>query len=212
MESNSPLLIFGGSNLASEIRETADLLGDREIYNVIAEGESCLYSHITDNELEVFIKEHPDSRYILGFSIRKLRERFIGILNKYNLLAENVIAPTAYIAKTAKIGTGNYFGHSAVISSHVEIGDRNVIGFLVGIGHDAVIGNDCIINPGAKISGHCVVGNNCLLGANSFIHQGVKVSEYSIIDAMTYIREDVDTPMICSDRNKKQMRTDNILL
>lgn len=208
---SSPLLIIGGNNLALEIREIANFQKDRKIYNVVSDGESCLFSYITDSELEPFIQEYPDSRYIIGFTIKKLRDKFITLFNKYNLQSENVIAPNAHVANTVKMGNGNYIGANVVLSSCVNIGNRNIINFMVGIGHDAEIGNDCTLNPGAKVSGHCIIGDNCLIGANSFVHQGVKVCSNSVIDALTYIRENVEIPMICTDRNKKQLRIENIL-
>ncbi len=78
------------------------------------------------------------------------------------------IMPSAYIAKSAKIGQNCYIGHNVVIEEEVEIGDNTIIesgsfiDFRVKIGGNtridsnvsishAVIGDDVVVLPGARI-------------------------------------------------------------
>ncbi len=207
----SPLLIIGGHNLATEIRETAEQVYEGEIYNVIADDDNCNYTFIRDSELKDFVSHHKDAKYIIGFTIKKLRDKYKELFKQLGIEPQTIISPCAYISSSATIGTGSFIGPHAVISTNVHIGDYDVINFLVGIGHDAVLGDDVVVNPGAKISGHCVIGSNSLVGANSFVHQGISIYENSIVDAMTHVRKGCKEATLYSDKNSKQIRVPNIL-
>lgn len=66
------------------------------------------------------------------------------------------------------------------------------------IGHNTKIGSDNIFNPGTKVSGCVEIANRCLFGANSFIYQGVHICSDCLIDAMTYLNQNLEEPSICT--------------
>lgn len=194
---NKPtLLIIGGSSTALEIRECAELAPERydEIQNVVGDNEVCQYSYIKDSQLEEKLKSAQNSRFIVGITNIKLKEKFESILMSYGSKPINVIHPTSVISPSAKLGDGNYVGAYAIISSNAVVGDNNLINLQVTVGHDAVIGNNCALNPAARISGNVKIEDNCLIGANAFIFQGLTICHDTQIDAMVYIRENVTAP------------------
>lgn len=193
------LFIVGGESVSLEIRETAELLREHylEIYNVIPNGEKCIYSYVQDGELDLKLKDINEIRYIVGFSKLTLKKVFYDLFNKYNGQLENVIHPNAYLSPKAVLGKGNYIGCNSVISTCARIGNNNIINYNVTIGHDVVLGNDCVLNPGCRISGRDIIGDNCLIGSNAFIFQGVSIHSGCKIDALTYIRKSITEPSIC---------------
>ena len=207
----SPLLIVGGQNLATEIRETAEQVFEGDIYNVIADDDDCKYTFIRDSDIKEFVSCHQEVKYILGFTIKKLRDKYKELFKQLGVEPQTIISPRAYVSSSSIIGKGSFIGPNAVISTNVHIGNYDVINFLVGIGHDAVLGDDVVVNPGAKISGHCVIGSNSLVGANSFVHQGISISDNSIVDAMTHVRKGCKEATLYSDKNSKQIRVPNLL-
>ena len=207
----TPLLIIGGHNLAAEIRETAEQVYDGEILNVIADDDKCDYPFIYDSEIEKFVINHHEVKFILGFTIKKLRDKYKELFRQLGVEPQTIVSPKAYVSPTAKIGKGSFVGPNVVLSTNVSIGDYCVINFLVGIGHDASLGDDVIVNPGAKISGHCVIGASCLIGTNSFVHQGIGICENTIVDALTHVRKGCKDPTLYSDKNAKQIRVPNLL-
>lgn len=193
------LFIIGGESVSLEIRETAELYRNnyKNIYNVVAKGETSIYSYVSDDELEDILPKTENIRYLVGFGNLKLKKHFYEIFGRFDAELENIIHPSTHISPTAKIGKGNYIGCNSVISTGAIMGDNNIINYNVTIGHDVVIGNDCVFNPGCRISGRDTIGDNCLIGANAFIFQGVSIHSDSIIDALSYIRNNIKEPTIC---------------
>lgn len=58
---------------------------------------------------------------------------------------QHLIATTAVIAKTAKIGNNVAIGHYSIIEDNVEIGNNTIIGHGTVIHEGTVIGDNCLI-------------------------------------------------------------------
>lgn len=199
---NHTLYIIGGASTALEIRETIDLIDNPYdcIVNVVADGESCRYSFIEDGKLIDHLRISKKKSFIIGFINQKLRKKFYDLLIANNAEpANNIIHPSAFVSKSAKLGRGNYLACNAVVSSEAELVDFNIINLNVTIGHNTKIGSNCIFNPGARISGNCKVGNRCLFGANSFIFQSKTIGDDCAIDALTYIDRDIEDKKLCTN-------------
>ncbi len=189
------LYIVGGSSTALEIREVANLYYSEKyerMFNVVADGESCVYSFIEDSQLIASIHESGEVYFIIGFTNVALKQKYIALFMNNGGTPANIIHPDTFIAPSAKIGRGNFITCQCIISTQATIGEHNIINYQVMIGHDAIIGNNCTLNPGCKLSGHVKLGDNCMVGSNSFILQGVKVGSDIKIDAMTYINRDIE--------------------
>lgn len=200
------LYIIGGNSTAFEIREIFDLYykdNYTQIYNVIGNEESTILPNsITDSELLESLKESSDISFIVGVTDPNLKKRFRILFEQYSGIEVNCIHPQSYIAPSARLGKGIYIAAFSVVSSNAEIGDGTIININVSIGHDSIIGKDCCINPGARISGHVTIGNKTLIGANAFIFQGLNIGENCAIDAMTYIRHNIKSNIMCSEKNE----------
>lgn len=194
------LYIIGGASTALEMRETIDLIENPYdcIVNVVADGESCRYSFIEDNQLESHLSRSVKKSFIIGFVNQKLRKKFFDLLTAIGAEPAEIIHPRAFVSKSAKIGKGNYIACNAIVSAEAEVGDMNIINLDVTIGHNAIIGNNCIFNPGARISGNCSIGDRSLFGANSFIYQGISVANDCMIDALSYLNQNIEEPSICT--------------
>lgn len=199
------LYIIGGSSTALEMRETAELYYSdlySSIINVIGdnEDEPSDIDFITDADFMRKVESKQSFCYILGFTIKKLRKKYLNLLDSNIYQQVSIIHQQAYISKTAVIGEGSYIAANAIVSTNAQIGKRSIINYQCMIGHDCSIGDDCIFNPGAKISGRVKIGEKCLIGSNSFIYQGTTIGQNSIIDALTYVKSNIDENSICSSR------------
>ena len=196
------LFIVGGSSTALEIRETVDqFFKDKyfAVYNVISDEEPpILQTYIRDSSLLDRLSTIEVSHYIIGFTNRSLRLRFVDLFGGFNSVLDNVIHPSSYVSPSAILGKGNYLAANAVISSNALIGNSNLINYNVTIGHDVVVGSDCFFNPGARISGNVKIGNGCLFGANSFVFQGLEIKDDCQIDALCYIDRVIEANSMCT--------------
>jgi carbonic anhydrase/acetyltransferase-like protein (isoleucine patch superfamily) len=71
-------------------------------------------------------------------------------------------------------------------------------------------GSIVFIHPGARVSGNCKIGERSLIGSNSFVYQNVKVGKDCLIDALTYLHEDVPDKMVVSSRYNKPVHRDTL--
>ena len=200
------LLIFGKISTGAEIYEivTSHYSNDYDSIEMIL---------FNDNFIEEFdLKEKLDNpaytlNYIIGFSDYQQRVKCVNTMNTFsNTKAVSIINPTAYIAKSAKIGDGCYIGANATISTNAVIKNHASINLNVSIGHDAVINEHVLILPGVRISGHVNVGEGTLIGANAFVHQKVTIGKENLIDALTYVRNDLPDRMVSSSRSAKPFK------
>lgn len=205
---DSLLIVVGSKSIAVEIRECADLILSEkytQIVNMIGDDESCSFSSIFDSEAFNYIANFKRVDYIIGFVDVKLKKKIGDLLSRLNCNPINVIHPTAYISKSSCLGIGNYIGPNVVLSTEVKIGNYNLLNFNVTIGHNAIIGDCCTLNPGCRVSGHDIIEDNCLIGSNSFIFQGLKIAHDTQIDAMTYVKKNIEVPSFCKSQLEFKM-------
>lgn len=197
---NHTLYIIGGASTALEIRETIDMVKNEYdcIVNVIENGGTCRYSFVEDDGLVEHLIRSIKKSYIIGFVDQKLRAKYRKLMEENGAVPANVVHPKAVISKSAIIGNGNYIAAYSIISSEAKVGDHNLVNLSVTLGHNTDIGNNNIFNPGARISGCAVIEDRCLFGANSFVYQGIHICSDTLIDAMTYLNQNIEEPSICT--------------
>lgn len=206
---NKELIIFGIKNMAIEIKEIASTYFKQEFCSI-----KTIYfndSFVEDNNLENKINRKDYTiHYIIGFGGTK-RKECIAAMKKYiNFVPYSIIHPSAIIAETAKIGEGCFIQPNTTISSNVIMGDHCVINYNASVGHDSILADNIFIQPGARVSGNCNIGTGTMLGSNSFILQNVTVGEDCLIDALTYIHDDLQKRMIVSSRYDKPVSRDEV--
>jgi len=94
---------------------------------------------------------------------------------------EPVIHPTAVIAETADVALTVRIGPFVVIGDHTTIGAGTRVEAGVVIGDNVSIGSDCVIHPGVTLYDNVTIGNRVLL------HAGVCIGA----DGFGYVRDDM---------------------
>ena len=192
MSKNPSWVILGAGNLifdiidaieANEEKVEAVVLNSR-VDNTLKNKLNTLIISIDD------FKPSKDKKYIFGF-LNSNKEQYIKALNKYNIDYANLIHPTAYIAKSTKLGSGNYIGAGVIIGPNVTIGDYNYFNRGSLIGHDVVLGNMNHVGPGANICGRCEVASKCNFGASSAINDGLHIGSNCIIGSNSTVTKNL---------------------
>ncbi|MGI9496974.1 MAG: acetyltransferase [Mariniblastus sp.] len=155
-----------------------------------------------DPEFQDFIASFPRVNYILGMIDSRLKPKARDYAESKNFVPWSVIHPTAYVAPSATICAGTFIGPQAVVSVNAKIGSHCVIHIHSSIGHDCQIGEFCAVLPGARISGNVVIDEGVMIGSGAFVFQGVRVGSRAQIDALTYVRSDVEEKRLVSCRSK----------
>ena len=98
------------------------------------------------------------------------------------------------------MGAGCFLGPLATVSVDAIIGDHTILHIHCSIGHDSILGRHCSILPGARVSGDVTLGEGVLIGSNAFIFQGSRVGDHTHVDALTYVRGEIQDRQIVSVR------------
>jgi sugar O-acyltransferase (sialic acid O-acetyltransferase NeuD family) len=99
-----------------------------------------------------------------------------------------IIAPTAYVSKSAKMGEGTIVMHQAFINTSTVIGYNCIINTKALIEHDATIGNHCHISTGSVVNGGTIVGEKCFFGSGAVSKQYISIPDGSFIKANSIVK------------------------
>ena len=105
-----------------------------------------------------------------------------------------VIAPSAIVSDTAKLGAGTAIFHRAVINAGASAGRHCVINTGAIIEHCCSIGDNVFIGPGVIMCGEVSIGDDTYVGAGAILKPGVKVCAKCIIGAGTVVTKDITEP------------------
>lgn len=122
------------------------------------------------------------------------RLRFIDIIEQHNLECVNLIDPSGYISRRAKLGKCICIGPNAGIQSHAEIKDYAFITSMAAIGHDAVIGRNTVVQRGAVIASGAIIGDNTYIGVNACLFKtpNQRIGNNVVVHPGVTVMRDVD--------------------
>lgn len=119
-------------------------------------------------------------------------------LKKHNILADiplsrfiSLIHPTAYISRSAEIGTGTVILQQVTLANNVSIGNHVVILANTVINHDCIIGDYTCIASGVCLSGGVKIQENCYLGTNTAIKENVCIGKQCLIGMGSNVLQDI---------------------
>ena len=99
-----------------------------------------------------------------------------------------IIAPTAYVSKSAHIGRGTIIMHQALVNAAAIIGDNCIINSKALVEHDAIIGDHCHISTGSIVNGGTVVGERTFFGSGAVSKQYITIPDGSFIKANSIVK------------------------
>lgn len=104
----------------------------------------------------------------------------------------NFIHPTAYVAKSVKIGYGNILLANCVVNSNAQLGDFNTFNAACLIGHDTIIGCSNFCAAHTCIGSGLQIGDMNFFGINSCIKNKLVIGNYNLIGQCANVVKNVD--------------------
>lgn len=195
------LLVFGDQTASEIVSAAQEAYADR--FDVV---RKFLYTDQLEQDEAFceFVNSNSEIHYILGMIDVRLKPKVEQFAQQKNLVPFTVIHPTAYVAPSATIGAGSFIAPQAVVSVNARIGSHSIVHIHSSIGHDCQIGDFCAVLPGARISGNVVLEDGVMIGSGAFVFQGVKIGFRAHVDALTYVRHDVEPKRTVSCRSNRQ--------
>ncbi|WP_144281550.1 NeuD/PglB/VioB family sugar acetyltransferase [Chryseobacterium echinoideorum] len=122
----------------------------------------------------------------------ELRKRIFRKLTAIGAQIETIIAPTAYVSETAKIGEGSIVMHKTFLNSGVKIGSNNIINTGAILEHDVTIGNHNHISTGTIINGDSTIGDENFIGSGANIANNINIGNQTVIGSGTVVINNID--------------------
>ena len=157
----------------------------------------------TDESLAEFASHYQSALVAVG-QIHSPDDRMRLFLQAINLGFEMpvIIAPDAYISRSAKVGQGTIVMHGAIINSGAVVGQNCIVNSRALIEHDAVVKDSCHISTGAIVNGGAQVGAGSFVGSGSIVKQGITLGQRCIIGMGCAARKNLaDNSTLTGERN-----------
>lgn len=188
------LLILGAGSFA---RSIADVVAEIQAFDVIGFVVDTppfeRGSKLADKPI-FWIDEVPDLAEdcwaICAFSSMK-RICIIEKVQSFGIPFTTIIHPSAYIAKTVKIGFGVIINSGAQVAARTNINDHVIINRGALIGHDVTIKKYSVISPGANIAGKVNIGAKTMVGMGANIIDHVNIGGQCFIGAGSLVIKEV---------------------
>jgi len=102
-----------------------------------------------------------------------------------------IIAPSAQVGATARVGDGTIVLHKAVLGANVRVGRGSIINTAATVDHDCVIGDFVHVAPGVNLAGTVIVGDHTLIGIGASVVPGVRIGAGATVGAGALVLHDV---------------------
>jgi UDP-perosamine 4-acetyltransferase len=102
-----------------------------------------------------------------------------------------VVAPTAQVGATARVGPGSVVLHGAVLGANVRVGRCSIINTAASVDHDCVVGDNVHLAPGVNLAGWVVVGDGAMMGIGACAVPGVRIGVGATVGAGAVVIRDV---------------------
>ena len=197
------MILFGVSNMLSDVYECINLLGKKVTRIVINVREKTrertkdfetrlqeLNERPLITSLEDFAPQEDEEYFVVPTTPRK----FVLIeylKNTYQLQFSHLIHPTAYVSPFAKIGQNVFIGAKSVISPGCILKDHVFVNHGVIVGHDTILHDYVRLNPGSNIAGHVEIFDNVMIGLGANVIEELVIGKGAVVAAGAVVIRDV---------------------
>lgn len=106
------------------------------------------------------------------------RHRIFRGLHRAGVRFGTIVHPNAWVASSAKIGTGAIVGPFSYIGPHAVVGDNCLLNVRSTVGHDSFLDTSVVVSPHGDINGAARCGIATFLGAGVILDPTVSLGAY----------------------------------
>ena len=130
--------------------------------------------------------------FVVAVGVPAVRRRFARLVAAAGKELTTVRHPTAYVSRSASVGSGTILCPNSLIGSNANVGSNVSINVYSSIGHDVWIGSDGVISPHAAVSGGAHLGDGIFLGSHATIAPGVRIGGWSQVVAASFVKNEME--------------------
>lgn len=105
------------------------------------------------------------------------------LLSGFGVIFANIVHPSAYVAPSAVLGSGNTVGAQAVINSQSVLADHVLVNNAAIVEHDSYLHNFSTVCPGAKVGGRVELCEGAFICTGAIILPRCRVGKHSVLAA-----------------------------
>jgi acetyltransferase-like isoleucine patch superfamily enzyme len=140
-------------------------------------------------------KDDADIKFVFAMYRSDLLKERIQLRDNLNIPKERYLSfihPTAYVAKSVRMGQANIVLANCSINCNAVLGDFNTMNTNSSIGHDTVIGNNNFIAAHTCIGSGLKIGNGNFTGLNCSLRNLIRIGDYNLIGMASNVVKDVE--------------------
>jgi sugar O-acyltransferase (sialic acid O-acetyltransferase NeuD family) len=198
------MVLFGVSNMLSDVYECLNLLG-KKVTRIVINVREKKRERTKDFEtrlqelnerplitpLEDFTPQEEDEEYFVVPTTPRKSVLVEHLINTYQLQFTHLIHPTAYVSPFAKIGQDVFIGAKSVISPGCILKDHVFVNHGVTVGHDTILHDYVRLNPGSNIAGHVEIFDNVMIGLGANVIEELVIGNGAVVAAGAVVIGDV---------------------
>jgi sugar O-acyltransferase (sialic acid O-acetyltransferase NeuD family) len=185
--------MFGAGDLFGDLVDIVHFSGGRlrkvvlNVPDIEKEGRLSIRERIARMPYEVEIvslEEFTPSegeKFFIGFKSYQMIPLRSHLKEKFSIVFENLIHPTAIISPSVEMGEGCVLCAGVIIGSYAKLGNHVVINRGTTIGHDASLGDYLFIGPSS------VICSGVIADEGASIFAGATVIERRVIGARSQV-------------------------
>jgi sugar O-acyltransferase (sialic acid O-acetyltransferase NeuD family) len=186
--SDRGLILIGAGGHASACIDVIEGQGKYEIAGLIGTADQVGSKHMghsvlgTDEKLVEFATVYHSALVAVGqihSPDDRVRLYLEAIRLGFNMPV--IVAPDAYVSRSAQVGQGTIVMHGAIINCGARVGQNCIVNSRALIEHDAIVEDHCHISTGVILNGGVQVGAGSFVGSGSIVKQGIRIGRRSIV-------------------------------
>lgn len=131
------------------------------------------------------------SKFLVAIGENALRQRLTERLLAQGAEFATVVAASAYVSPSARLGVGTVVMPMATIGALAEIGDGCIVNTAASIDHDGHLQAYAHVAPGCHLAGNVHVGAGAFLGVGASVIPDITIGEWAVIGAGTTVIRDI---------------------
>ncbi len=129
--------------------------------------------------------------FLLALGTAEAKKRAVAILQEQGAEFLTLVHPQAYVAPSARVGTGAVICPFAYVGPDAIVEEFVLVNLYASCGHDTRIGRYAILGPYACTNGHVTIEEAVFLATHATVTVGKRVGRGSIVAAGGVVVRDV---------------------
>jgi UDP-N-acetylbacillosamine N-acetyltransferase len=155
------LLILGAGSHGKDVAEIAEDIGYDEVAYLDDRNPEAVGRL---NEFYKFKGQYENAFVAIGNN--RLRSELIGKLKNCGYTIPTIVHPSAYVSRSATIGSGTVIEPRVVLNARCHIGEGCIVSSGAIVDHDAQIGDYCNVKTGALVKAGWKIEGSRKLGSD----------------------------------------------